>query len=74
MMQRKTLNQKEFDWLSRLDAEGDKYWDELNDWEKIFMENILETYRRYGMKTIFSKGQWNVLTRISEKTLFIGEP
>ena len=68
-MQRKTLKQEEFDWLKRLEANVDKYWDELNDWERIFMEGILENFKRYGMNTMVSLGQWNVLTKISDKIL-----
>jgi hypothetical protein len=63
------LTQKEFDWIKRIEAEVDKVWDDLNDWEKRFMENILEMFRRYGMKTKLSKGQWRVLDRISEKII-----
>jgi len=66
---RKTLKQEEFDWLKRLESSVDKYWDELNDWERIFMEGILENFRRWGMNTIVSQGQWNVLSKISEKIL-----
>ncbi len=69
MKPRKTLNQKEFDWLKRLEENTDKYWDELSAWEKIFMEGILENFQSYGLKLFLSQGQWNVLTRISEKIL-----
>jgi len=69
MKPRKTLNQQEYDWLMRIEANIDSAWNDLNDWEKIFMEGILENFKKYGMKTFFSKGQWNVLTRISEKII-----
>lgn len=65
----KGLTQKEFDWMKRIEREIDVAWDDLKDWEKIFMEGILETFRAYGMKTRLSKGQWRVLDRISEKII-----
>ncbi len=72
-MRRKYLNKEEFDWLNRLEsATGGQISNlspKLNDWERIFMEGILENFKRYGMNTIVSKGQWNVLARISEKIL-----
>ena len=61
------MTQKEFDWLKRLENEIDKHWDELTTWEKRFMEDLLERFSRYGIKTIISKGQWEVITRVSEK-------
>jgi len=63
------LTEKEFAWLQRIEREIDKAWDDLKDWERIFMEGILETFQRYGMKTRLSKGQWRVLDRISEKII-----
>ncbi len=65
----KGLTQKEFDWMTRIESEVDKAWDDLNDWERIFMEGILETFRKYGMASRFSKGQWRVLDKISEKII-----
>jgi hypothetical protein len=63
------LTQKEFDWMIRIEAAIDNCWDDLKDWEKIFMEGILEDFRRYGMKIRLSKGQWRVLDKISEKII-----
>ena len=63
------LTEKEFDWMKRIEREIDKARDNLKDWEKIFMEGVLEDFRRYGMKTRLSKGQWRVLDKISEKII-----
>ena len=63
------LTQKEFDWLIRIEEAIDTARDDLQDWEQIFMEGILEDFRRYGMKTRFGKGQWRVLNKISEKII-----
>lgn len=63
------LTQKEFDWMQRLEREIDKAWDDLNDWEKKFMENRLEAFRQYGMRTRISKAQWRIIARISEKII-----
>jgi len=63
------LTQKEFDWMKRLEAATDECWDELTAWDQRFMENRLEAFRQYGMKTRISKAQWNIIDRISEKIL-----
>ena len=63
------LTQKEFDWLQRIEKEIDKVWKDLNNWEKRFMENRLEAFRQYGMKTRISKAQWIIIDRISEKII-----
>ena len=64
---RQGLTQKEFDWLRRIEREIDKVWDDLTPWERKFMENRLEDFRKYGISLRVSKAQWNIITRISEK-------
>lgn len=66
---REGLSQKEFDWMKRIESEIDKAWDDLNAWEQRFMENRLEAFRQYGMRTRISKAQWNIIARISEKII-----
>ena len=61
------LTQKEMAWLSRIEQSIDTAWDDLTAWEKRFMEDILERFRRWGVKTQISKKQWESITRISEK-------
>ncbi|MBI4621063.1 MAG: hypothetical protein HY739_13030 [Desulfobacterales bacterium] len=61
------MTQKEYNWLKRLESEIDQHWDELTKWEKGFMEDIIERFNVYGEKTIISKGQWDIITRVSEK-------
>jgi len=63
------LKQDEYDWMKRLEAAVDKGWDELSEWEQRFLENRLEAFRQYGMRTRISKAQWNIIGRISEKIL-----
>lgn len=63
------LTQKEFDWMKRLERALDEQWDELTDWEKQFVEDILERFRRWGESIKISKKQWDILTRISEKVI-----
>lgn len=65
----KGLTQKEFDWMKRLEKEVDKHWDELNEWEKKFVEDLLERFRMYGMRTQISKKQWETITEISDKAI-----
>ncbi len=63
------LTQKEFDWIKRLEQAVDEYWDELTDFEKKFMEDILERFRCWGAKINITNKQWDLLTRISEKII-----
>lgn len=63
------MTQKEFAWLKRIEAGVDKAWDDLSDWEKRFIEDLLERLRQWGMKTFISKKQWEIITRISEKII-----
>lgn len=66
---RRTLTDEEFDWMKRLEAAADKFWGELTEWEKGFLENRLEAFRRFGRKTWFSAKQWQIIDKISEKIL-----
>jgi hypothetical protein len=63
------MTQKEYDWITRLKAATDVHWNELTSWEKKFMEDLLERFRQYGIRTKISKGQWDIITRISEKII-----
>jgi hypothetical protein len=63
------LTQKEFDYLQRIEREIDKVWNDLNSWEQRFMENRIEAFRMYGMKTRISRAQWDIIDRISEKII-----
>jgi hypothetical protein len=63
------MMQQEFDWLTKLEREVDKHWDDLTKWEKTFTENLLERFRRYGIKTMISKREWEVITEISDKAI-----
>ena len=67
MESRKYLTPEEYKWISFLKATIDSAWDELNDFEKKFIEDIIERFNKYSMKTIITKKQWDILTRISEK-------
>jgi hypothetical protein len=63
------MTREEYEWIDRLRAASDLHWDELTDWEKKFMEDLLEGFRQYGIRTKISKKQWEIITRISEKIL-----
>lgn len=63
------LNSKEIDWLEKLEKNIDANWDDLSPWEKKFMEDILERFRRYGEKTVISPRQWAIITEISDKAV-----
>lgn len=63
------LTLPEFDWLQRIEIEVDKVWNDLTPWERKFTEDILEKFRLYGMKTMISPKQWEILTEISEKII-----
>jgi len=63
------LTQKEFDWLQKIEREVDKAWDDLSPWEQKFIEDMLEKFRRYGIQTMISPKQWEIITRISEKII-----
>jgi hypothetical protein len=60
---------KEYEWLGQLSTACDLHWDELTEWEKKFMEDILERFREWGIKTKISPKQWEIITRISEKII-----
>ena len=65
------MTQKEYDWITRLKAATDVHWNELTDWEKKkIMEGISWSVSPpAGIRTKISKGQWDVITRISEKII-----
>lgn len=65
----KEITKKEFEWLTRLEKEIDKCWDELTEWEQRFMESILERFRRWGAKMKISPKEWDIITRISDKAI-----
>jgi hypothetical protein len=69
LIHRRPLTDKEYDWLKRLEAAADKFWNDLTDWERGFLENRLEAFRRFGRKTWFSAKQWQIIDKISEKIL-----
>lgn len=61
------LTQQEFDWLTRLGPAVDRHRHEMTGWERAFAENLLKRFRRYGVKTLVSERQWEIIGRISEK-------
>lgn len=63
------LTQQEMAWLSRLEQSIDAAWGDLTRWERKFMEDVLEQYRRFGVKTQITKNQWARITEISEKII-----
>lgn len=63
------MTQKEFDWLQRLEKNVDAHWDELTAWEQRFTEDLLERFRRWGMKTKISVKEWRAITEISDKAI-----
>ena len=68
-MKTQLLTDKECAWLERIQKEIDKTWDDLSSWEQKFTEDLLERFRRYGDRTLISKRQWEIITRISEKII-----
>lgn len=62
----KELSDKEFAWLKKLDKENDKACNDLNDWEKKFIEDLLERFRTYGKRTMITKYQWEKIAQVSE--------
>lgn len=63
------MTREEFDWLTKLEKEVDKHWDELNQWEQRFTESLLERFRRWGIKTKISPKEWGIITEISDKAI-----
>ena len=63
------LTDKECAWLERIEREVDRVWDDLTPWEQRFTEDLLEKFRRYGVKTMISRNQWARITEISEKII-----
>lgn len=56
-------------WLDKIKANIDKQWEELNDWEKKFIEDMLARYDQYGQKLMVSPKQWTAITKISDKII-----
>jgi hypothetical protein len=69
MTVRPELDDKEFDWMQKLDKEINKAWNNLNFWEKNFMEDMLARFHQYGRNTMISLKQWEAITKISEKII-----
>jgi hypothetical protein len=65
----RVLTQNEFDWLTRIEKNVDAAWDKLTEREQRFIENLLERFRQYGMKTWISSEQWKIIAWISEKVI-----
>ena len=63
------LTEKECAWLERIEKDVDKVWDDLTPWEQKFTEDILEKFRRWGVRTQISRNQWARITEISEKII-----
>jgi len=63
------MTREEYDWMCRLRDATDIHWKELTDWEKKFMEDLLERFRQWGIKTKISAKQWEIIARISEKII-----
>lgn len=63
------LTDKEFAWLQKIEAEIDKAWGELTEWEKKFTEDVLERFRKYGRRLLLTKYQWEKIRQISEKII-----
>lgn len=63
------MNEKEFDWLVKLENNVDAHWDELSKWEKKFIENLLERFRRWGVKTLINAQEWRFIAELSEKII-----
>ena len=63
------LTDNELSWLSRIEKGVDSAWNDLTAWEQKFIEDILEKFRHYGVKTQISAKQWEIITRISEKII-----
>lgn len=65
----KDLDDDEYAWLEKLEKGIDKAWDGLTRWERKFMEDTLERFRKYQRKTMISPTQWAIIARISEKII-----
>jgi len=63
------LTDKEMAWLSRLGQGIDAAWNDLTPWERRFMEDLLERFRKWGIKTQITKSQWDRIGEISEKII-----
>ncbi len=63
------MKREEFKWLQKLDKAVDLNWDDMTEWERRFIEDILERFHQHGERTIISPKQWEIITRISEKVV-----
>jgi hypothetical protein len=61
------MTEKEFKYMQKIEAEVDKGWDDLSNWEQKFIEDILERYKQYGRGTLISPKQADHIERIWEK-------
>jgi len=55
--------------MKRIEAAVDKVWSDLTPWEREFLENRIEAFRRFGRRTWFTPRQWEIIDKVSEKIL-----
>jgi len=67
--QQRPLTIEEYDWLKKMRPAVDEHWDELTGFEKQFIESLLQRFDQYGMRTMISQKQWEIVTAISEKVM-----
>lgn len=63
------MTEKECKYMQKIEAEVDKVWDDLTNWEQKFIEETLARFENYGQKTLISPKQWNIIERIGEKVV-----
>lgn len=61
------MTEKNFKMLKKIEAAVDEHWDDLTQWEKGFIEDILERFRLYGKNTHISARQWEFIEKIFDK-------
>lgn len=66
-MSSRKIIQDEVELIEYINKHVDETWFNFTDWERKFVEGILERYTQYGKNMFISSKQIDVLLNISEK-------
>ena len=68
-MSSRKIAQDEIELLDVIKKYVDERWDQLNSWEKKFVEDIIARYDQYKANMFISTKQVDILLQISEKII-----
>jgi hypothetical protein len=66
---RTVLTDDQCAFLERMERAFSLTRNDMTPWEEKFLGDVLLRFRKYGDRTLVSRTQWEILTRISEKII-----